>query len=173
MNVTDAYVTPLWLAKRVGTFCTDPCTNPRSHIEAVFKFMLENGDDGLGRPWFGRVWMNHPYSAPLPWVTKLHAERAAGRCTESIVLAKLDTSTDWWRTLTDPRHGAFDAWTFRKRINYDVPPELLAEMQRRHEAKGKPGKVSTSNNFCSVLVHHRGAAPALDLHDVAQLWHLG
>jgi hypothetical protein len=83
------------------------------------------------------------------------------------VLAKLDPSTQWWAELTATE---CELWVFRKRINFDIPPEVLAEMQRKHEAKGRPGKVSTSNNFASVLVHHRTSAAQLQLQDVAQLW---
>jgi DNA N-6-adenine-methyltransferase (Dam) len=166
-HLTDKYCTPKWLADRVGCFDTDPCTNPLAHIIATTKYMLEAGHDGLTLPWHGRVWMNHPYSDPLPWMNKLTYEHAVGRCTESLVLAKLDTSTEWWRVLTS---APCDLWVFKKRINHDIPPEILDEMQRKHDAKGRTGKVSTSNNFCSVLVHHRGAAARLDLHDVAQIW---
>jgi len=172
MSLTDKYCTPLWLARRVGRFDTDPCTNPLSHIEATIKYMLETGHDGLALPWHGRVWMNHPYSKPLPWMYKLHYERAMGRVTESLVLAKLDTSTLWWAKLTSPLAGPCDVWAFKERINFDIPPDLLAEMQRKHEAKGKIGEVQTSNNFCSALVHHRGNAPRLDLWDVADLWNM-
>ena len=133
--------------------------------------MLETGHDGLKLPWHGRVWMNHPYSSPMPWMVKLHEERAAWRCRESLVLAKLDPSTEWWAHLTDPQFGPCDVWVFKRRINHDIPPAVLADMQRRHESKGRKGKVNTSNNFASALVHHRGFAGArLDLHDVAQLW---
>lgn len=37
-------------------------------VPALRSYCLE--DDGLSSPWFGRVWMNPPYSKPAPWVDK-------------------------------------------------------------------------------------------------------
>lgn len=167
MPDTDSYCTPAWLAARLGQFDFDPCSNPRSHIDALDFASLENGDDGLLLPWNGKIWLNHPYSNPMPWMQKLHQERIAGRCKESMVLAKLDPSTKWWKYLTDPELGPCDLWVFDKRLQFDCPPGI------------KP----SSNNFCSVLVHHGelelefGAPryykpPQLDLSDVATLWRL-
>lgn len=144
---TDSYCTPKWLADRVGIFDLDPCSNARSHIRTKTSYMLPQ--DGLALPWFGRVWLNHPYSNPLPWMRKLGYEHAVNRATESLVLAKLDCSTAWWRELTST---PVDIWLFKSRIQFEAPDGL---------------KTST-NNFCSVLVH-RGPS-LLDLHDVAIKW---
>lgn len=177
MNITDSYCTPLWLALRVGRFDTDPCSNPRSHIEAIYRYMLETGHDGLKLPWLGRTWLNHPYSDPMPWMQKLGYEMTMRRCTEAVVLPKVDHSTEWWQELVRPRLGfVCDEWKLHKRVQFDIPPDVLLELQAKHEAKcikaGKPiTKLQTSNNFCSSIIHwHMPATAQLELADVATLW---
>lgn len=155
MSLTDSYCTPKWLADRLGVFFTDPCSNPRSHILAANAFSLEQGIDGLVQPWYGRVFLNHPYSKPLPWMRKLRAEFELENCTEAVVLAKLDCSTKWWRELTAPMAEWTDLWMFNDRLQFEPPP----------------GVETSSNNFCSVIVHHMNSAtPALELSDIATLW---
>ena len=45
-------------------------------------------DDGLSQEWFGRVWMNPPYSNPKPWVEKFLAHGNG--------MALVPTSTGAW-----------------------------------------------------------------------------
>jgi len=182
-DATDCYVTPLWLSERLGRFITDPCSNPRAHIQAVFRYMLETGHNGLKLPWFGRTWLNHPYSDPMPWMLKLHAELGAA-CTEAVVLPKHDHSTEWWQALVQPHEGfVCDEWKLNKRIQFDVPPEELERLMAEHIAKWtakhparaaagkKPPKLNTANNFCSSLYHwRRPDAAVLQLDDIATRW---
>lgn len=191
--ISDAMNTPGWLSERLGRFHFDPCSNPRSVIQADWSFSLEKGIDGLKMRWIGDGYMNFPYSLPLPWCDKLHVEFALEHCTSMVTLCKLDTSTAWWHSLTRPHPltGATpEIWPFKKRIEYDEPAELTAERHRLHyerktlrDAAKRAGAsreelrqikvppLETSNNFCSVIVHHRGFnGKRLDLADVATLW---
>lgn len=110
---TDAQCTPRDLAIDLGAFDLDPCSNPRSHIQAATQYMLERGQDGLALPWVGSVFCNGPYSDPLPWCERLRAHRDSW-CS----LWKLDTTTRWFAELM--KAGA--RWApFRSRLRYERP----------------------------------------------------
>ena len=49
------WLTPKPLVESLGTFDLDPCGAP-GHNLANRTYLLENGEDGLELPWFGRVW---------------------------------------------------------------------------------------------------------------------
>ncbi len=166
--LSDSYCTPLWLAAMLPMVDTDPCSNPRSKVRARRAYSLEKKLDGKKLPWHGSVYLNWPYSDPLPWALKLIAEMEAGRCTEAIVLCKLDTSTEWWHTLIG--YGKPDLWTFDKRILFDEPPELIAARIKKYAEEGKSGGEKSSTNFSSAIIHHRGDRPSLRLESVASRW---
>jgi hypothetical protein len=117
---TDSWCTNRELARLVGHFSTDPCSNPRSHIQSDDRFMLERGDDGLVKPWGWSVWCNPPYSDPLPWAKRL-AKHDGPWC----ALIKLDPTTKWWAKLVD--NGGTYA-LFRSRVKFERPdkPPLTA-----------------------------------------------
>jgi DNA N-6-adenine-methyltransferase (Dam) len=162
---SDTYCTPRWLTARLPLVDLDPCSNPRSTIRARRAAMLERGQDGLARPWVGSVFLNWPYSDPLPWAQKLRVELEAGRCTSAIILCKLDTSTMWWDETIHPVLGVWpEQWHPFARIAFDEPPALVAA----RVARGRNARSST--NFCSVLIHHRGTGAPLALDEVATRW---
>jgi hypothetical protein len=167
---SDSYCTPPWLTQRLPMVDLDPCSNPRSTVRARRRYSLEMRLDGLKLPWVGSVFLNWPYSDPLPWAIKLREELASGRCTQAIVLCKHDSSTEWWRELV--KGATPDQWQFFSRIQFDEPKELVADRVAKFVAEGKSAKSGekSSNNFCSTIIHHRGQNAQLVLEDFADRW---
>lgn len=67
----DDYYTPKEVFAALGlNFDLDVCAPPGGvpWIPAERYYTLE--DDGLSKPWTGRVWMNPPYSKTTPWVRR-------------------------------------------------------------------------------------------------------
>lgn len=139
---SDGWCTPRWLTELLGHFDTDPCSNPHSTVRSDTRFMLELGHDGLAQRWGYSVFVNGPYSNPLPWCRRL-AKHDGPWC----ALWKLDPTTKWFARLVDS--GA--RWAaFRDRIAFE-----------------RPGKPAITANFPSVLVF-RDWTPIASL--AAKLW---
>ena len=90
----DEYSTPDWLKKGLFSGWFDPCP---------FNDGLVNRD-GLNSDWVGnRIFLNPPYSRPLPWIEKAIAEHRKGKTIA--LLVKHDSSTLWWAKLHE--EGAY------------------------------------------------------------------
>lgn len=115
----DEYCTPAWLTALVGPVDIDPCSNPRSHVQAEFTVSAEDGD-GLTMTTHSSavVFVNPPYSRGqvIRWVSHfLH--------TRFIFLLRWDPSTEWFRVLF-PRCS--HVWFPYRRIQFDPPPGVTA-----------------------------------------------
>ena len=85
-----------------GIIDLDPCSNSHEapNVPALVHFTRE--DDGLSRPWSGRVYLNPPYGKGIgPWIEKVREEYEAGRVTAAVVLVKAATDTRWFRLLSE------------------------------------------------------------------------
>jgi phage N-6-adenine-methyltransferase len=89
---TPPHITEL-IVRVLGAIDLDPCADEKKHIPAV-AYYTQN-DDGLSKPWFGRVFFNPPYSCPGKWVAWFLQEYAAIRATEAIALLPAATDTNW------------------------------------------------------------------------------
>ena len=70
-TTSDDYYTPPYIFEALGlTFDLDVSApkNGISWLPAATHYSIE--DDGLTSPWFGKVWMNPPYSKPTPWIDR-------------------------------------------------------------------------------------------------------
>jgi hypothetical protein len=65
------WLTPPDLVKKLGEFDLDPCTPVKPpFLHAKNNFNIK--DNGLSKPWFGRVYMNPPYGNGMEkWIEKL------------------------------------------------------------------------------------------------------
>ena len=63
-NSTDEWYTPIELINSLGSFDLDPCA-PEVPLWRTATTMYDKNIDGLKQDWFGRVWLNPPYSRPL------------------------------------------------------------------------------------------------------------
>lgn len=59
---SDEWYTPPYIIEALGEFDLDPCA---AHGWITAKKHLYKEDDGLANEWYGRVWLNPPYSRKL------------------------------------------------------------------------------------------------------------
>ena len=63
-KATDEWYTPKDLIDSLGLFDLDPCA-PVHRLWDTAEQHYTKEDDGLSKEWYGRVWLNPPYSRPL------------------------------------------------------------------------------------------------------------
>jgi len=90
------------VAEAVGGFDLDPAAGAESEPIAATRWTAE--DNGLGREWFGDVFLNPPYGRVLNpvWARYAHAQvhladRHDGDLRSLIALVPASTSTYWWQ----------------------------------------------------------------------------
>lgn len=118
---SDEWYTPIAVVEAarevLGAIDLDPatCKFAQSRIRADRFFTKE--DNGLDKPWSGRVWLNPPYSQPAAnqFAEKLIEEWRAGRVTSAVVVQNASTDTGWFHSLA--KEGAI--CLTRGRISFD------------------------------------------------------
>jgi hypothetical protein len=123
--MSDNWITPADLYQQLDAelhFDDDPCPI--------------GGTSGFDREWGQRVFMNPPYSNPLPWVKKAYEESLKGKMV--VGLLRVDTSTAWFH---DWVLGKAEIRWIRGRLHF-------------REVKGKSGR----SPFPSMIVIWDGTA---------------
>lgn len=72
----DEWLTPPYIIETLGPFDLDPCA-PKIRPWAMAKLHYSKNEDGLSRPWKGRVWLNPPYGREtFFWLAKLSEHKS-------------------------------------------------------------------------------------------------
>lgn len=93
---TDVWLTPLNLIRSLGDFDLDPCGES---FHKTAKTIFTN--DGLNKGWWGRIWLNPPYSEVEKWLDRL-AEHGHGI---ALVFARIDTK--WAQKIIPKANSVF------------------------------------------------------------------
>jgi len=84
----DEYATPDWIKNVLFEGWYDPCPLSQGLVER----------DGLYSSWDSdKIFINPPYSKPMPWIERAIAEAQKGKTVA--LLVKHDSSTRWWAKL--------------------------------------------------------------------------
>lgn len=99
----------------LGGIDTDPCWHPGSYVEAPTRYDGScREQDGLSQPWRGAVYLNPPYSDPMPWAARASAYEGGPWA----MLIKHDHTTAWWRVAT---RGASHLVLLSRRVRFPLP----------------------------------------------------
>ncbi|MHC2462105.1 DNA N-6-adenine-methyltransferase [Bradyrhizobium embrapense] len=98
----DEWLTPPEILARLGEFDLDPCS-PIVRPWETAKLHYSIVDNGLLKPWLGRVWLNPPYGGPSivgPWMRRM-VEHGAGLV---LIFARTETEL-FFETVWDAAHA--------------------------------------------------------------------
>jgi phage N-6-adenine-methyltransferase len=89
-NTNVEWYTPPWVFQALGMqFDLDPChpVEPLAWVDIETRYTIH--DDGLSKPWAGRVWLNPPYGKHTAmWLERMHCHRNG----VSLLFARTDCS---------------------------------------------------------------------------------
>lgn len=102
----------------MGGIDLDPASSEVANRTVKAQRYFTADDDGLAHSWYGRVWMNHPYSKinNLRWVPKLIAEYRVGNVAQACAIVNASTSEKFFQPLYD-----YPICFFAKRVRFVKP----------------------------------------------------
>lgn len=148
INLTSGKVewyTPRWITQpaqdMMGGIDLDPATSVKANQYGIHANRIYTAEtNGLGKEWFGKVWLNHPFGKPekpcsplctkktckkrghhnpaykpgsIDWITHYLDQYTTGNITESITITYVSPDTAWGHKLF-----AYPNLFFNKRIAY-------------------------------------------------------
>lgn len=109
---SDRWITPPEILAALGTFDLDPCADESQPWQTAAESYTIH-DNGLRKPWHGRVWLNPPYSDVWQWMGRLgnHGHGTA------LIFARTETE-GFFRTVWEQASGLL---FLRKRLYFCLP----------------------------------------------------
>jgi len=91
----------------MGGFDVDPASSAIAQKRVRAKKYFTESQNGLGRKWQGRVWLNPPYSSGVvdKFVGKLCVHVQRGDVTQAILLTNNSTETKWFQAAAEVASG--------------------------------------------------------------------
>ena len=146
MSKSVEWYTPKWIFDELGTsFDLDP-SSPHDHetfVPAKKKYTVF--DDGLKKPWFGRVWLNPPYGKGIDlWMAKIIAHG------DGIALVPNSTDSRWGQ---DAMSSASAILFNKGRINF------ISNVKNMKNGNNYPSMFLAFGSECADILErlrHRG-----------------
>lgn len=85
----------------MGGIDLDPFSSTVANLEIKAKYYYNRWQNGLEQPWFGNVWMNHPFSRTMNklCIDKLVSEYNKENIKQACCITYASTSEEWFRPL--------------------------------------------------------------------------
>jgi hypothetical protein len=110
---TTTWLTPRWILDALGHFDLDPCC-PSDMPWKTAEVMFTEEDDGLAKPWCGKVWLNPPYGRGIAdWMRRMSVHSYG----VALVFARTDAS--WFQNYVFGK--ARRLLFFNRRIKFCLP----------------------------------------------------
>ena len=134
----------------VSQFDLDPCADHLSQWGKANYVLLRDGlGDGLALPWYGRVFVNPPWSDIGPWVAKAWDSFKPDSRVRSVTMLLPDNrqGTKWWQKMIEPhRDGRHAPWLL-------LTTRYLAGRPRYGSPDDPQGLRAKSPPFGAVVLH--------------------
>lgn len=120
------YYTPIEIVNAarevMGSIDLDPFSSEKANEVVRAKIFYHKERDGFSHPWFGNVWMNHPFSKAnnKRCIKALVAEFKYGYVNQACCITFTATSEKWFQPLLD-----FPQCYLAPRTNYYLPDGSL------------------------------------------------
>lgn len=127
-----------------GEIDLDPCSNSKVNPNVKAREYYTQNDNGLEKPWHGKVYMNPPYGRVISdWVEKVCSEYECGNLTDAILLLPARTDTAWMAKVREfPRCYVRGRLKFSGSENSAPFPNVVVYMG------------SSTNDFIDVFSKH-------------------
>jgi hypothetical protein len=140
---TNEWYTPPHIIERarltLGGIDLDPASNATAQtwIQAGTYYDGDHIISGLGRPWFGRMWLNPPFDDTPRWVKRMERVAVFGEIEAGLLLVNSAPGYAWWEEL----------WRLR-------PVVMLRERVRFIREDGTPGGQAKKGQTIAYFGHN-------------------